>query len=262
MKKIVIVEDEILVKKGLVLTTDWEKLGCRVVGEAENGLQGIEVIEKLKPDIVLTDVRMPGMNGIEMIERLKGKVEAEYIILSAYSEFSYAKKAISLGVREYLVKPIDDDELETAVLRATEHLLERKRYLALQEHIENSEISKALLFKEYYSDGKNSRTDNMNKAVSYIVENYSKDISIKDVCESIGISESYLARLFKQESGYTFNDYLTNYRIKQACFLLADPQIRVYEVAEKVGYKSQRYFGVVFKKLVGKTPGDFKETGI
>src|SRR5690554_1419626 len=103
MKKIVIVEDEILVKKGLVLTTDWEKLGCRVVGEAENGLQGIEVIEKLKPDIVLTDVRMPGMNGIEMIERLKGKVEAEYIILSAYSEFSYAKKAISLGVREYLV---------------------------------------------------------------------------------------------------------------------------------------------------------------
>ncbi|HPU58969.1 MAG TPA: AraC family transcriptional regulator [Candidatus Avimonas sp.] len=102
----------------------------------------------------------------------------------------------------------------------------------------------------------------MQKAVDFIRQNYASDITIKDAAGALHVSESYLMRLFRQECGCTFNDYLTNYRIKQACLLLSDPQVRVYEVAEKVGYKSQQYFAVVFKKIVGKTPGEFKERGI
>lgn len=261
MIKIVIVEDEPLVRRGLLLTVDWEKLGCCVVGEAENGIEGMEVVKKLDPDIVLTDVRMPGMSGIDMIEKLQDSTEAEFIILSAYSEFAYAKKAMVLGVREYLIKPIDDEELETAVNRAVGYIKEKKKIKNLQNHLEKSDDSKIMLFKEYLSDGETSSSGNLKKAMAFVHENFAEDITIRDVAENLAVSESYLSRLFKKESGYTFNDYLTKYRIKQACRLLDDPHIKVYEVADKVGYKNQRYFSVLFKKIVGKSPGEFKSRG-
>lgn len=262
MIRVVIVEDEAIVKKGLMLTVDWEGMGCRIVGDASNGQEGVEVVQQLLPDLVLADVRMPGMDGIEMIENLTGKVDTEFIILSAYSEFSYAQKAMALGVREYLVKPIDDDELEAAILRVKQRIEEKRRLKSLENQIQSSEIKLLFQFREYSSKGKSSQADNMQKAVDFIRQNYARDITLKDAADALHVSESYLMRLFRQECGCTFNDYLTNYRIKQACLLLSDPQVRVYEVAEKVGYKSQQYFAVVFKKIVGKTPGEFKERGI
>lgn len=262
MAKVVVVEDEAIVKKGLILTTDWEKLGCRVVGEASNGQEGIEAIRRLQPDIVLADVRMPGMNGIEMITALAGEVDTEYIILSAYSEFDYAQKAMGLGVQEYLVKPIDDAELENAILRVIRRIEAKHRVKMLENHMLSAQTNQNMQFREYSVEGKTSQADSMNKAVHFIKEHYAEDISIRDVADAISVSDSYIGRLFRKESGYTFNDYLTHYRVRQACRLLEDPQIKVYEVAEKVGYKSQQYFAVVFKKIVGKTPGEFKERGI
>lgn len=259
MIRVVIIEDEVLVKKGLILTTDWEKFGCEVVGEASNGLEGIELITKLKPDIVITDIRMPGADGIQMIEALEGKWDAEYIIISGYGEFEYARQAVRLGVTDYLVKPINDEELADAVKKACNTVENRNKISRIESRIDDFSDSKVMLFKEYLLDDvKTGKFNYVEKAIKYIADNYQKDITIKDAAESLAISESHISRLFRLETGYTFIDYLTYYRIKKAIGYLRDPGLKIYEVAEKIGYRDQRYFSVIFKKLVGITPKEFR----
>jgi two-component system response regulator YesN len=261
MIRVVIIEDEVLVKKGLMLTTDWESFGCEVVGEASNGIEGVEVITRLRPDIVITDIRMPGMDGIQMIEALIDKVGAEYIIISGYSEFEYARQAVKLGVKDYLIKPINDDELADAIKKACNSVLDKHKINRIENRIDDITDSKVMLFREYLLDGaKTSKSYYVEKMIKYICDNYQRDINIKDVADSLAISESHISRLFKSEVGYTFVDYLTYYRIKKAICFLRDPDVKIYEIAEKIGYKDQRYFSVIFKKLVGVTPKEFRET--
>lgn len=259
MISVVVVEDEMLVKKGLILTTDWQKYNCEVVGEAANGLDGVREIEKMKPDIVITDVRMPGLDGIGMIEQVKEKgLKCEFIIISGYSEFEYARQAVKLGVRDFLIKPIDDEDLEHALMNTCEAVRDKQRIDKIENKMDNISESRVMLFKEYMLDEK-KEDDYVARAVKHISLNYEKDISVKSVADSLFISESYLSRLFKNKVGQTFGDYLTYYRIKKACELLKKPDGKIYEVASLIGYKDQRYFSVIFKKLVGVTPKEFRE---
>lgn len=260
MIRIVVVEDELLVKKGLIVTTDWERFDCEVVGDASNGYEGIEVIRKLHPDIVITDIRMPGLDGVQMIEALSGKVDAEYIIISGYSDFEYARQALKLGVKDYLMKPIDDNELEEALKKACNTVRSKKQISRMQSRMEDITDNKIMFFKEYFTDDtRTARSNYVEQTIKYISDNYHKNINIKDIADKLSVSESHLFRLFKAESGYTFVDYLTYYRIKKAIGFLRDPHVKIYNIAEKIGYRDQRYFSVIFKKLVGVTPKEFRE---
>ena len=260
MIRIVVVEDEIIVKKGIILTTNWEKFECEVVGDASNGYEGIEVITKLKPDIVITDIKMPGLDGVKMIEALSGKVDTEYIIISGYSDFEYARQALKLGVKDYLMKPIDDTELDEAIKKACNTVRSKKQISKMKSRMEDDTDSKIVFFKEYFMG--NTRTPGWNyveDTIKYISDNYEKNINIKEISDKLFVSESHLSRLFKSTVGYTFVDYLTYYRIKKALAYLRDPNVKIYKIAEKIGYKDQRYFSVIFKKLVGVTPKEFKK---
>lgn len=120
--------------------------------------------------------------------------------------------------------------------------------------------SKIMLFKEYFMDGmRTTRSYYVERTIKYISDNYQRNINLKEIADKLAISESHISRLFKSEVGYTFVDYLTYYRIKKAIGYLRDPNVKIYEIAEKIGYKDQRYFSVIFKKLVGVTPKEFKE---
>lgn len=255
MVKVVVVEDERLTRKGLVLTTPWEELGCKVVGEATNGIEGIKIIERVKPHIVITDVRMPKMNGIEMIKELENKTRAKYIIISGYDDFKYAQQAISLGVKEYLLKPVEDEALMNALSKTVKHINEE------QDIYEEADqcFSNLLDFKEYPIDNLEGKKKYVVKAVKYIMGNYYHEFTVKDVAEELYISDSYLSRLFKKETGYTFVDYLTRYRIYKATQLLQDDSIKIYQVAELVGFKDSRYFSSIFKKYIGITPTELRE---
>lgn len=254
MNKVVIVEDEEFIRKGMVLATPWSKFNCEVIGEAKNGEEGLELIKKVKPDIVITDVRMPIMDGIIMIKELKNNVDSEYIIISGYDDFKYAQQAIKLGVKDYLLKPIDDNEFYNTLNKVIDIVKQKKE----KSRISNSK-AKVEIFNEFtYEKDYDSREKYIIKAVEYIKNNYNQEIVIKEVAESLFISESYLSRLFKKYTGYTFVEYLTNYRVKEAIELLKDHTIKVYEVAEKVGYNDSKYFSVIFKKYMGVTPIEFK----
>lgn len=125
MYKVVVVEDEEIARKGIIFTINWDALNCMIAGEAANGEEGAEVIRRLSPDIIVTDLKMPRMDGVEMIAKLREQGNrAKFIILTAYGDFKYAQSAVKLGVSDYLLKPLKDGDLEQAVTRIIDQLEE------------------------------------------------------------------------------------------------------------------------------------------
>lgn len=138
--RVLIADDESIVREGLKYIVDWAALGFSICGEAQNGEETLQKINDLRPDLVLLDIRMPRLSGTELIEAARSSgFTGEFIILSGYSEFKYAQTAIRYGVSFYLTKPIDEDELEKALLSIREKI--RKK--ADRENSFRQYISKA-----------------------------------------------------------------------------------------------------------------------
>lgn len=251
MLKILVVDDEVYVRKGIVLETDWASLGCMVVAEAENGVQGLDAARRYEPDLIISDIRMPQMDGIEMLAKLREEgSHVRVIFLTAYSEFSYAQKAVKLLASDYLLKPFEDGELEATVTRIRKQI-EQERNAAGREKGYNQ----PLLIRK---NGDKSKY--IEEALSYISQHYGEEsISVRVIAESLGISEGHLSHLFKKETDYTVMAYITRCRIQAAMKLLSNCRYKVYEVAELVGYRDITYFSSTFKKLVGVSPSEYQD---
>ncbi|MCR5406844.1 MAG: response regulator, partial [Lachnospiraceae bacterium] len=134
MLKIFLAEDEFVVREGIKNNIDWAGHGYEFVGEAGDGELALPMIERLKPDIVITDIKMPFMDGLELSRLIKKEFPwMEIIILSGYAEFNYAKEAISIGVAHYLTKPINGSELLAQIDGLAEKIEEKKRERELKE---------------------------------------------------------------------------------------------------------------------------------
>ena len=242
MLKVLIVEDEEMIRKGIVLTVDWAALDCVVVGEATNGAQGLEAARRLEPSLIITDLKMPQMDGIEMLTALRAEGCTAYvIILTAYDNFAYAQSALRRGAVDYLLKPFHDGDPENAVTRVQQ----RRRPAA-----EATPIGAAR---------KGDKSKYVLEAMDYISKHYNEpDISVGTVAQSLNISEGYLSHTFKKETDYTLLNYLTRYRIHKAMELLKDCWVKVYEVAEQVGYRDIAYFSATFKKYAGISPSEYQ----
>lgn len=256
MLKVVIVDDEAIQRRGLIFVINWDQFDCKVVGEAGSGDEAIEVIRQVKPDIVITDIRMPRKSGLDVIADLRDSVDCEFIIISGHSEFAYAKQALEMGVHRYILKPIDDYEFEQAVKSTVEFIYQKRHVqkLHMESKLQNKEGD--FLYKTF-GDGQASNRY-LEKAMQYIAENCEKNLTVRDVANVINISQSYLWKLFSENSSLTFNEYLTMCRVRKAIRLLADEQMRIYEIAEACGYKDARYFSNVFRKIVGVNPTEYR----
>ena len=243
MLKVLIVDDETVVRRGIVLGVDWASMDCVVVGEAANGEEGLAAAERYNPNLIITDVRMPRMDGIEMMRRLREKEStAHFIILTAYDEFDYARAALRDGAADYLLKPFRDQDLMSAIARV------REKEGAAQP------AEDTLLLP------KGDKSKYVLQTLNYIAEHYADtDINIASIARHIGISEGHLSHVFKKETNYTALGYLTQYRIHTARKLLRDCRYKVYEVAEMVGYRDVAYFGSTFKKLTGMSPSEYQD---
>lgn len=263
MLKVVILEDEPHFLAELELTVPWEKWGCLVAGKAGDGETGMGVIADTGPDIVITDIRMPGMDGLSLIERVKeelGDDAPEFVVISGHHDFDYARTALKLGVRNYLLKPLDDEELESTILRIGRELSGRRERRLREETMDEGSRSALMLFREYsMEDREEPAARYVSGAVSFIHESYQRNLSVEEAAERQKISAGYLSRIFKKETGYTFIDYLMYYRVKRAADLLRTSDLKIYEVADMVGYADQRYFSQVFRRVVGMTPRQFKD---
>ncbi|MDL2206105.1 response regulator [Eubacteriales bacterium OttesenSCG-928-N13] len=129
MQKVLLVDDEPIVRKALKVLIDWQGLGYRVCGEAGDGKTALDMILTLHPDLVITDLRMPAMDGLSLIQECQrlSLVHIKFIILSGYDEFGYAQQAIKYGVAEYLLKPVDEQELSDALVRLQVSLGQKNR---------------------------------------------------------------------------------------------------------------------------------------
>ena len=232
MLRVLVVEDEEMIRKGIVLAVDWAALDCVIVGEAANGEEGLEAVERLHPSLIITDLKMPKMDGLEMVSRLREAGNSVFvIILTAYDSFAYAQSALRLGAVEFLLKPFHDGDLEKAVL-------------TLQGRLKaQSERTNTASGVPGVKKGGKSRY--VLEAMDYIGQNY---------------ADSNLSHLFKKETDYTIGNYLTRYRIHKAMELLRQGRLKVYEVAEAVGYRDIAYFSATFKKVAGMSPSEYQDS--
>ncbi|MDQ6417852.1 response regulator [Paenibacillus sp. LHD-117] len=116
MYTVIIVDDEKFVRKGLIKMLDWESSGFQVIDEAEDGEDALILLREKKPDLVLTDIRMPVLDGLELIHAaFEEKMETEFIIISGYNDFRYARQAMRYGVLDYVLKPVDQAEIKQAL---------------------------------------------------------------------------------------------------------------------------------------------------
>ncbi|WP_026486474.1 response regulator transcription factor [Caldanaerobius polysaccharolyticus] len=143
MYKLLLVDDEEEVRKGIINKIQWEKYGFDVVAEAENGWDALDVAEKIVPDVVITDIKMPFMDGIKLAELLRDKYPtAKIIILTGYDEFEYAQKAIKLNVMDYVLKPVSSKELVDVLVKVKaqidDEIAQKQDIQALREHYRKS----------------------------------------------------------------------------------------------------------------------------
>lgn len=143
MLRAILADDEAVILKGLKKLTDWEKMGIQVVGEAGNGKEALELIQDKKPDLAVSDIAMPELDGLDMLREINRLgLGTKVIFISGYQEFSYAKKAVTYGAVDYILKPVEQDELEAAIQKAAGLIDERCRLSILDTEKEENELSR------------------------------------------------------------------------------------------------------------------------
>ena len=248
--RMIIVDDEETIREGLSKSVGKTHPEIHIIGMADNGVDAWELyLANPGVEFILMDINIPKINGLEIVERiLKEDRLCKIIIISGYSEFSYAQSALKMGVFDYLLKPVNQAALKNCLDKALASYRER-----LWEINQLKDIG-----------GRESRSyrDSSKEAVSFIAENYTdSELSLNSVAERFAVSPSYLSRLIKQNTGLTFSDYITQLRIEQAkVLLLSGKAYMIYEVANWVGYSSQHYFSRIFKEYTGLSPREFRES--
>ena len=250
MYKVMIIDDEPIIVKGLSQVVKWESYGCEIVGSASDGLEGLEMIRKLKPDIIFSDIAMPGMDGLKMIAALRVEHPDMMItILTGYRDFEFAQQAIRLGVNRFLLKPSNMSEIEEAVVSMTEALKKKNGNIGNSENAGPVEAEK--------EEGK-AGSFIVNDALQYIAENDAQKMSLNEVAEKTYVSQWHLSKLLNKHTGKSFSDILNQTRIENAKKLLQDPSLRIGDIAELVGFLDVAHFSRVFKKQAGISANEYR----
>lgn len=374
MLKVILADDEPYIVQGLSLIIDWEKEGFEIVGTADNGQETLKLIEEENPDLVITDIKMPIMTGLELLEKVRNEkiTDAAFVILSGFNEFEFAKAAMKYGSMDYLLKPIDRDELLGVLEKVRKENSNRDRYEKITEKktsgrlfedfIQSLEVSEnetedisssqvlkkdlmdALLhaveinqrerivelsgqiyeklihledhfvrlganyllygllhlavgvdadinqkeiltnivtstFENVSSDNDgNSLTNMLIEFAEYLVQlrgdqsrnslslveediktHYMDNLTLKDLGKKYYVNSAYLGQMFKKQYGESFKDYLNKVRMVKAEELLLNSDLKVHEIAEKVGYSDVDYFINRFISYAGCTPAKFRK---
>lgn len=344
MIRILLVDDEHAIKQGLRTLIAEAEGKFAVVGEANNGLEALALIESCSPDLLFIDIKMPEMDGLELLEAMSGiEGKRETIVISGYDDFRYAQQALRYGVKDYLLKPIEPDKVLEVLqsardrISATDKEMERASYWAaycreqapaiaenlwmlkedvVQENLDRIDRLLRLdgehhrLAKQVYLNlsaflnlelsnrevaeleelpgkllavsGEEALTvvkdtlaeaaghirrrrhigmrNSIGLALQYIDEHYRKEtLSLKEVSKQVGISDSYLSLLFKEEMGIGFIQYVTRKRMELAKLMLQETKQKALEVSYEVGYSDYSHFNKAFKKYCGVSPLEYKK---
>lgn len=255
MYKLMIVEDEPLIRSGLKQYFDWKELGVHTIIEAENGKDGVDRALIELPHLVITDIRMPVMDGLEMIGQLRSKLpDTLFIILTGHNEFEYAQKAIHYGgVYDYLLKPLQYEKSFSVIVNCLEKI--RLKQLMPQS------------FEQLTDRGTNQGVgiapeeglQLFEKIESYIKLHLDQELTLNMVAEHFFYHPSYLSRLFKTKLNKNYMTFVSEIRINYALQCLKVSQHSIADVASLCGYKSYKHFVKVFKSITQMTPTEYRK---
>ncbi len=279
MYRVVLVDDEKRIVDGLSKVVKWDRFGCQVVGTAFDAVSGAEVIRQQAPQILFTDIRMPGDNGLAMLAGLRSEFpDMKVIVLTGYREFSYAQEAIRLGVFRFLTKPSKmaeiNEAMESAVAaldmefrkngnhpKAAElEIHEKTEGLASQSDIELRKNGNDQNTREAEEGAGNAGSFVVRQAMEYMQDHYQEKLTLQGLAEHCYVSQWHLSKLLNRFSGKSFYDLLNEIRISKAKELLADPKLKIGDISEMVGYADTAHFSKLFKKYEGISANDYRNT--
>lgn len=246
MLKMLIADDEPLMREALACMIDWSTYQIEVIGSCANGHEAYRMILRCTPDIVLTDIKMPGMDGLELIKKVSLEaVLPQFIIISGYDYFDYARHAMRYGVKHYLLKPVNRRQLQEAVEQCiNEHqsirFIRRLRNFSQPAATANPMIQQII-------DYVNTHLQDSGLTLKYIAQ------------KQLFMNVDYVSKKFYRETGQKFSHYLGCRRIERAKELIRQGgKISINELACLVGYANNpQYFSQLFKKLEGQTPREY-----
>lgn len=243
MYRVVLIDDESIIVEGLRRVVKWADFGCQVVGTASDGEAGAELIRTLQPQILFTDIRMPGRDGLTMVAGLRSEFpDMQIAVLTGYRDFAYAQEAIRLGVTRFLLKPSKMDEINEAL----QAMVERLDKLPQEEKTDEQSQSAGSFL--------------VNRAYSYMREHYAEKLTLQTVADCCYVSQWHLSKLLNRHEGKSFYDILNAIRIQKAKELLTDPKLKIGDISEMVGYADTAHFARTFKKLEGMSANEYRNS--
>lgn len=259
-KSVFFVEDEPLMRDYLCNNISIIHPCFYIKDSASNFNDALSYLLKNEYDLLITDIRIPGGTGLKIIEKLREQGSTiPAIIITGYDDFEYAKTAIKLNVIDYLLKPLNDDEMKVILDKTNNIIEENKNTIRLSKDISSEEITK-LIANKFSPESKDDPTIGQ-KAIEYISKHFKENISQSDVAKAIGVTPSYLSNIFKEENGESYLQFITSLRMAQAAFLLrTNPSLSIKNIAEEIGYFSEKHFISLFKNFYNITPSDYRKS--
>jgi len=231
MYKLMIVEDEAIIRRGLIYSIDWGNMGFSVVSDAEDGKKALRLLNDNVPDVILTDIRMPIMDGLRLMSEVSEQYpQIKLVALSGYGDFSYAQHAIQCGALGYILKPTNDEEI--------------KRVFCRVKLILDGTAAPALPKTRFLDPA-------IQRVEKYIGENFNEKITLNDVAKIAYMNPTYFSTFFKQKTGSSFRDYLTRIRMDKAKELTLTTDLKGYYISVMVGYDDYRHFSRLFREVHG-----------
>ena len=265
MIRALLVEDEAVIRGGILRHIRWNELGVDEIRSASNGAEALALRQEYEPDIIISDIRMPGMIGTDLMREFrKLQPEVQVIFISGYSDKEFLTSAISLGAVAYVEKPIDLKILSDAIRMAVENVQKAERAHKAENILSELESDPAMqdYIRQHTGEGESEQDAQSLKiraACSFIDEHLTeKDLTLSRLAQEVDLSPSYLSSLFARDTGMTLKQYITEARMKKAAALLKNPELKQYEVAAQVGYDDAKYFARVFRETMGMTPSEYR----
>jgi two-component system response regulator YesN len=251
MHKVIFVDDEPWVIVDIIDSIPWKQLGFEVIGYYESPLEALGAIRTQEPDLVFVDINMPEINGFELIHRCReNDSDALFVILSAYSDFEYAKRAIRSAVLDYWLKPINPP----IIIKSLE---EMKTRLDERASIKQAEKEAETAFSERPA-GESEQEERFNKILDYVKSNFNKKLLLQELAELFNFNKNYICYLFKKYTGNTFSAYIIRQRAEHAKFLLETTAHPLRVIAEESGFIDCYYLSKIFKAAYGVPPNKYR----
>ncbi len=262
MYRILVADDENIERKVLLKKLRAKYDGVALFYEAENGREALQKYREEAVKILILDIEMPGVTGLQAAQEIrKEDKDAVIIFLTAFDEFSYAKRAVSVHALDYLLKPYDDKELFSSVDTAMHYVDEISQGKFRSLPVSKEESGDAIPGETVKSGAVQDTSSIMNGhklMMDYVEKHYTEDISVQDIAKALNYSEAYFCKLFKQNFGTNFVSFLSEYRITRAKELLSRTYVNIKDIGRSVGYPDSNYFAKVFKRVTGKSPSEYR----